>query len=49
VRTRAVLCSHARPKLPTHLPVHRPGVELALMRRIEIVADVINNIIIINI
>jgi hypothetical protein len=28
--------------LPAHLPVHRPGVELDLMRRIEIVADVVN-------
>ena len=31
VRTRAVLCGHARSQLSSHLPVHRLGVELALI------------------
>ena len=31
VRTRAVLCGHACSQSAAHLPVHRPGVELALI------------------
>ena len=31
VRTRAVLCGHARSQSAAHLPVHRPGVELDLI------------------